>query len=203
MTIALDPGSFDALIFDCDGTLVDTAALHLRTLRMGLAEHGLNMETGWYMQRAGLAPADLLKDYETLIQPLPVAHEELWKRVAEFFQANMHTLEEVTIVADVARAWHGRVPMGVASNGEGANVVGSLKAAGLFPLFDSIVAIEDVRHGKPAPDIYLEAARRLNITPSRCLVLEDSDEGLRAAKAAGMRAIDIRPHYALTQATTL
>ncbi len=95
-------------------------------------------------------------------------------------------------VASLARLWHGRVPMAVASNGRRANVEASLGATGLLPLFDVLVAAEDVAAGKPAPDVFLESARRLGVEPAGCVVLEDSDEGLAAAHAAGMRSIDVR-----------
>ena len=80
----------------------------------------------------------------------------------------------------------------VASNGRRRNVEASLHVTGLLPLFDDIVSADEVAHGKPAPDVFLESARRAAAPPADCVVLEDSDEGLRGAAAAGMRAIDTR-----------
>jgi len=88
------------------------------------------------------------------------------------------------------------VPMAVASNGRRENVEASLTVTKLRPLFDFIVAAEDVERGKPAPDVFLEAARRMAVSPARCVVFEDSDEGLEAARRAGMRTIDIREYFA-------
>jgi HAD superfamily hydrolase (TIGR01509 family) len=82
--------------------------------------------------------------------------------------------------------------MAVASNGTRANVERTLVTVGLRRLFDELVAIEDVAHGKPAPDLYQEVARRLGVLPADCIVFEDTDEGLQAARGAGMRARDIR-----------
>jgi HAD superfamily hydrolase (TIGR01509 family) len=70
-------------------------------------------------------------------------------------------------------------------------------ATKLRPLFDYVVTAEDVGHGKPAPDVYLEAARRMKVDPTQCVVFEDSDEGLEAAHRAGMRGIDIRKEIKL------
>lgn len=192
MPLDLAPETFDGLIFDCDGTLVDTAPAHFAALQIAFTHFGLDLRASWYFARVGLTPHALLDAYEAEIAPLPVSRTDLLDIYTTAFQSEVHHLREVAIVADVARAWKGRVPMAVASNGERANVLGSLSSAGLLPLFDHVLAVEDVRHGKPAPDLFLECARRLQVPPGRCLVLEDSDEGLRAAHAAGMQAIDIR-----------
>ena len=82
--------------------------------------------------------------------------------------------------------------MSVASNGVRANVEATLVSAKLRSLFDYVVTADDVQHGKPAPDVYLEAARRMQVDPTHCVVFEDSDEGLEAAHRAGIRGIDIR-----------
>jgi beta-phosphoglucomutase-like phosphatase (HAD superfamily) len=193
MAIELEPGTFDAILFDCDGTLVDTYALHLKSLQTALEPYRLTMRRDWYMARTGLAPGQLLDEYAALVAPLPIAQDALIERVTTAFQANLCTLREISLVADLARAWHGRVPMAVGSNGTLINVRGSLEAAGLLAYFDATVAIEDVEFGKPAPDVYLEAARRVGVAAERCVVLEDSDEGMRSAVAAGMMAIDVRP----------
>jgi beta-phosphoglucomutase-like phosphatase (HAD superfamily) len=193
MAIELEKGSFDAILFDCDGTLIDTYALHLGSFQRTLAAYGLTMERDWYMARGGLTPEGLLLAYADQVAPLPATIDELMVRVTAEFQGNLHTLREISLVADLARAWHRQVPMAVASNGTHINVSGSLEAAGLLQYFDAIVAIDDVERGKPAPDVYLEAARRVGVVAERCVVLEDSDEGMMSAAAAGMMAIDVRP----------
>ncbi len=98
-------------------------------------------------------------------------------------------------VVQLARAYHGRLPMAVASGGTRPMVTKTLAAIGLLDLFDAVVTAEDVTHGKPAPDIFLEAARRLGVPPGRCVGFEDGDLGLQSVRAAGMVAIDVRPAY--------
>jgi beta-phosphoglucomutase-like phosphatase (HAD superfamily) len=122
----------------------------------------------------------------------PIDRTALFERNNVAFHAAIPLIEEITFVADVARAWQGRVPMSVASNGVRANVEATLVNAKLRPLFDYVVTADDVKRGKPAPDVYLEAARRMQVDPAKCVVFEDSDEGLEAAHRADMRGIDIR-----------
>lgn len=191
------PSEFSALIFDCDGTLVDTAPAHLAAVQQAIAPQGHTMPRDWYMARAGLTPDALLDSLEAEAQSLgnpatPLDRAVIFARYTGLFQESLQHLREVEAVASLAREWHGKVPMAVASNGRRANVESSLRATGLLSLFSHLVAAEDVARGKPAPDVFLEAARRLGAAPATCVVLEDSDEGLEAAHAAGMRSVDVR-----------
>ena len=195
MGISLQEGTFAGLIFDCDGTLVDTAPAHLAALQQGLAAHGLTIAKDWYYPRGGLTPDALMDDYEALLEAT-VPREDIFARYTEAFQAGLEQMKEVTVIAEIARRWHGRVPMAVASNGRKENVEASLAATKLRPLFDLIVAAEDVEQGKPAPDVFLEAARRMGVAAADCVVFEDSDEGLEGARRAGMRTVDIRAYFA-------
>jgi HAD superfamily hydrolase (TIGR01549 family) len=195
MGISLVEGTFAGLIFDCDGTLVDTAPAHLRALQEGLDVHGLTMTGEWYYPRGGLTPDALMNDYEALLG-ISVPREDILARHAVAFQAGLERLQEVTVIAEIARKWHGRVPMAVASNGQREHVEASLVVTKLRPLFDYIVAAEDVEQGKPAPDVFLEAARRMGVAAVDCIVFEDSNEGLEAARRAGMRTVDIREYFA-------
>ena len=192
MAISLVEGTFSALIFDCDGTLVDSAPAHLRSLQAAFKPLGLTVPPEWYGARHGLGPDALIDEYEAEFEPAPIDRKALFERNNIAYRLGIPLIQEIAFVADVARAWHGRVPMAVASNGVCANVEATLRATNLLQLFDYIITSEDVERGKPAPDVYLEAARRMKVEPPLCVVFEDSDEGLEAAGRAGMRAFDIR-----------
>lgn len=195
MAIALVAGSFRGLVFDCDGTLVDSAPAHLGALQKAMEPLGLTMTADWYYPRVGLGPDALLDQYEDHVAVKGLPRGEILGRYDVAFKQCLPLIREIRVIAEVAREWHGRVPMAVASNGRRENVEATLRVAGLLPLFDLIVGAEDVERGKPAPDVYLEAARRMMVAPEKCVAFEDSDEGLMAARAAGMRTVDIREHF--------
>jgi HAD superfamily hydrolase (TIGR01509 family) len=97
---------------------------------------------------------------------------------------------------DAVRRLAARFPLGLASSSNRELIDTVLDVAGLAPLFAATVSSEEVAHGKPAPDVYLEAARRLGIAPGRCTAVEDSHGGIRSAKGAGMRVVAIpNPSY--------
>jgi beta-phosphoglucomutase-like phosphatase (HAD superfamily) len=197
MAISLHEDSFSALIFDCDGTLVDTAPAHLRALQQALEPLALTMTPAWYYPRVGLTPDALMDEYEAQLSGAAPPRQGIFERYNVAFQSGLHLIEEIDVIAEIAREWRGRVPKAVASNGRRRNVEATLRVTKLLPLFDCIVAAEDVVHGKPEPDVFLEAARRMNVDPGRCVVFEDSNEGLEAAHRAEMRGIDIRAFYSL------
>lgn len=192
MTTLLRAGSFDALIFDCDGTLVDTAPAHLQAMRVALEQYGFTMTDEFYYPRAGITARSLVDEFEAQVAGAAIPTDEILDRYSVAFRDKLQLLEEITVITEIARTWKGRVPMAVGSNGRRAVVEATLTATHLRPLFDVVVVASDVGNGKPAPDIFLEAARRMQVSPSRCVVFEDTEEGLEAAQRAGMDGRDIR-----------
>lgn len=185
--------SYQALIFDCDGTLVHSGPLHYRALRESLRAQGLDISEQWYYQRLGLSRPVLFQAFErefgvTIDRP---AAENLGSRIYTEISPEVH---EISLIASIARSHYGNIPMAVASGGESVLTTASLRATGLLSLFDHIVTINDVGEGKPSPALFLEAARRLRTPPASCLIFEDSEEGLEAARRANIQAIDVRPH---------
>lgn len=183
--------SCEGLIFDCDGTLADTAPFHYESLRAALEEQGIDLPRDWYFARVGLSRAVLLREFEQAFaasfDPVAIAEtsEAIYAEIAG-------GVREISLIANIAREHRGRVPMAVASGGQRQLVMKTLTVTGLLPLFDHVVTVEDVGEGKPSPALFLEAARRLGIAPPDCLVFEDSDEGIEAARRAGMPSVDVR-----------
>jgi len=107
----------------------------------------------------------------------------------ELYHRLLPGVRPIEAVVSIARAMHGKKPLAVASGGGRKSVHATLTGLGLIHLFDTIVTSEDYKLGKPAPDPYLEAARRLGVDPSECLVFEDTEIGRQSAHAAGMECV--------------
>jgi beta-phosphoglucomutase-like phosphatase (HAD superfamily) len=179
-----------ALIFDCDGTLVDTPAVYARAWQTAFAEAGQDMEPAWYHERAGMSEYVLLDAFEKM-RDVKLDRQHVVQVMRQSALQGMEQVTEISLVADIARRFRGLKPMAVASGGPEIVVMSSLRATGLHPLFDTIVTIDAVENAKPAPDLFLEAATRLGVDPAGCLVFEDSPQGVDAAQAAGMPVIDV------------
>ena len=179
------------LIFDCDGTLVDSAPVYAKAWGAGFAVSGAAMADDWHHDRIGLSEHVLMQSFEDA-SGLTLDRSATVATMREAFLAKLTVLREIAAVADAARAAKGIMPLAVASGGPRAIVEPSLRHTGLAELFSAIVTLDDVGAPKPQPDLFLEAARRLGLEPASCLVLEDSIIGFKAAETAGMRWLDVR-----------
>ena len=185
------PSGTAAVLFDCDGTLVDTLELYRICWRQVFGRHGFEMTDEWYDTWSGHS----MEPY--LLAALPDIDDRKREQVAsegiELFLESTHLLQPLEHVVAIARHYHGRLPIAVVSGGPRASVLGSLGAVGVTDLFDLVVTADDVPHGKPAPDGYLLAMRLLEVSPEQCVAFEDSSSGITAAKLAGIPSIfDVR-----------
>lgn len=191
MRTPLTPDTALALLFDCDGTLVDSVATWERAWARALTEHGVQITPDWYHARAGLSPRDLIRaaaaDDRTRLDIDAVEA----RGIALYVDAAA-TVRPHQAVLDLAWAHHGRIPLAVVSGGPRAGVEAALHAVGARQLFDHVITIEDVDRGKPAPDLYLLALRAVARPAAACLADEDSTEGLQSAADAGVAVVDVR-----------
>lgn len=190
----LPPAHKKALIFDCDGTLADTFPAHYRVFRTLFTPKGIDFPAAFYAARLGLSRNKLLEAFH-----LETEAEFDVAAIAEnntaLFVDNIEAVKAIAPIEALVRHYHGQMKLGVASGGQTAIVTATLKAIGLYPLFDTVVTFEDTGIGKPAPDIYLKACENLKVAPADAHAYEDTDEGLEAAHAAGLSVSDIRPFY--------
>jgi beta-phosphoglucomutase-like phosphatase (HAD superfamily) len=186
----LPPGDFGGFIFDCDGTLADSMPLYHRSWQRALAAHGATFEFTWeiFMSRAGMSTALTIDGLnETFGTSLEAELVEAMHH-AEYLTL-MDTVRPIDAIVAVARAHYGRLPMSVASGGTRPLVERTLELIGVSELFPVVVVAADVPRGKPEPDIFLLAAKKMGVSPERCLVFEDGAPGILAAERAGMRAV--------------
>lgn len=187
------PDTIQGLIFDLDGTLIDTMAVHYRAWLTALAGTNIVFPEARFYGLAGTPTqkiASLLCAEHGRSDATALAHAK-----EQNFLASLPVLKPVLPVAALARRELGRRKLAVASGGTRAVVMQELAIIAMTDFFPVVVCADDVRHGKPAPDTFLEAARRMDIAPQHCAVYEDADLGFQAATAAGMYAVDVRPWY--------
>jgi beta-phosphoglucomutase family hydrolase len=186
----------EALIFDCDGTLADSMPLHWRAWKQVTQRYGLHFRQDRFYSLGGV-PAPDIAQLLSEEQGRPVDYRAVAREKEAVFEQLIPQIREIGMVAQIARDHHGRLPMAVASGGSRRVVTQTLRHLGMERLFQAVVVSEDVQRQKPAPDIYLEAARRLGVPPQNCRAYEDTDLGITAIRAAGMDAVDVRPLLAI------
>src|SRR5580658_3881349 len=187
------PHTFEprGLVFDCDGTLADTMPLHWRAWQLIARRHDLHFPEDRFYSLGGVPSRDILKmlakEQGVTLDHIAAAHEK-----ENVYLPMMSEVGPIHAVVEIARANHGKIPMAVASGGTQPIIVQVLEHLKIRHLFDAVVTSEMVKKQKPAPDIFLEAARRIGVDPKFCRAYEDTDLGLQAIRSAGMDAVDVR-----------
>ncbi|MEP4076900.1 HAD family hydrolase [Haloferula sp.] len=182
----------EAVIFDCDGTLVNSMPYHFEAWCEALEYYGAaNVLKEDVFYAMGGRPTkdivvDLNSDYGLKLDPEAVAMKK-----REAFLQRLDRIELIDEVVEHARNLRGKLPMAIATGGKRLVIEKTLQAVGVSDLFDDVVAAEDVTCGKPAPDIFLHAAKLLGVAPEKCLVLEDAPAGIMAAQLAGMTVVSV------------
>ena len=183
-----------AVVFDFDGTILDSETAEYQSHRQLFADHGLDLSEDEWATGVGLLKPDT-HWFDRLCarcaEPPTFARFRETTRI--YFRERVPAEPMPGIGALLGALVAAGVPRAVASAAPADWVVSGLDALHLVPTFDAIVTGDQVQNLKPAPDVYLEVARRLDIAPDRCVAIEDSGPGIAAARAAGMKTIAI-PH---------
>ncbi|MGN0384014.1 MAG: GNAT family N-acetyltransferase [Eubacterium sp.] len=177
-----------AIIFDMDGVLVNTEALHYKVNKTLLKEFGCRLEWDYYKQFIGSTNKymwpEIRKHYN-----IPVSAEELEKRAADikdkYILANGFPHID-GVEAMIKRLYNSKLKLAVASSSPIDYIKRAMEETGLYRYFDILVSSESVERPKPFPDVFIKAADLLQVSPRECVVVEDSENGVKAAKAAGM-----------------
>ena len=181
----------DAVIFDMDGLMVDTEMLAIEAWEAAARAHGAEIPRAVCIGMIGLNQRDseqLIADTLGAAFPLAAVRDEYLYRVQQRLdrgdvaaKPGLHELLDFLEACSVRKA--------VATSSARSDALKKLEAVGVLHRFPVLATADEVRRGKPAPDLFLLAAERLGVAPARCTVLEDSEAGIRAAVAAGMRAV--------------
>lgn len=183
------------LIFDCDGTLVDTMHLHWEAWEELFQEMGSEWPEEFKEfvdELCGVPTKGIVEKLNEKFH-FGLDVETFSKRKEELATTKLGRARSIAPVIDLVKEHHGKLPMAVASGGVRVNVERALDAVALKDYFETIVTACDPVAPKPSPEIFLEAAKRMGIEPQYCQVFEDGEVGLKAARDAGMIATDVRP----------
>ena len=185
------PFHIQGLIFDCDGTLADTMPLHWRAWQAIAVKYKLHFPIDRFYSLGGVPSRDILKMLAAE-QGVSLDHIKAGHEKENAYLPLLPQVEPIHAVVEIARESFGKIPMAVASGGTQQIIMQVLEHLKIRKLFDAVVTSEMVENQKPAPDIFLEAARRIGVEPKLCRAYEDTDIGLQAILAAGMEAVDVR-----------
>ena len=182
------------LIFDLDGTLIDSMPLHWRAWRDVCKELGADIEYEFFISHTGKSVEEiariLVEHYNMSCDPQQVVDGKK-KMVNE----HIKEVKEIKPVADVMRMNYQKLPMTVGTGSDRRRAMVMLDNAGFTKYFAGVVSADEVTRCKPDPETFLKCAEIMGVAPEECEVFEDGEPGLQAARAAGMIATDVRPYY--------
>ena len=194
MTLEIPEGDFKAYLFDCDGTIVDSMPLHYVAWKRVLSEQGCSFSEELFYAWGGMpirAIIAALNEEQGLSMPV----EETARKKERYYTEMIEDLKAIPEVLAHIEDQHGKIPFAVVSGSTRDSVETSLGALGLLGRFDTLVCAGDYAKGKPDPEPFLTAAQRLGVKPEECLVFEDAETGVAAARAAGMAVVKVPlPH---------
>ncbi len=181
-----------ALIFDMDGTLVDSGQLHEFSWRATLNTYNIPIDGPLMRSLAGVPTKETLA---LLIDKfgcqVAASVDEMNEFKEQCVRDNLHRFVQPTALFDLVKQYHGKKPMAIGTGANTAEALLVLKQCGLDTYLDVVVGADQVKHPNPAPDTFLRCAELLGVEPSRCVVFEDAKLGLQAAASAGMAGIDV------------
>ncbi len=182
-----------AVLFDMDGVLVDSEFLHIKAEKLTLAPYGIELSKEEINNFMGMGVKMMLR---SLIEKysLPITEETLFriheKNLSDSFQEELEIMPGAIEIINHLK--HRKIKLALASSSSLYLINLVLKIIHLESVFDVVISGEEVINGKPFPDIFRKAAELLNVQPDRCVVIEDSKNGVSAAKSAGMICIGFR-----------
>lgn len=189
---------YAALIFDMDGTLVDSGQLHEFAWSATLTQYGIPVDRALMRSLAGVPTQGTI---EILLKKFNIAPSATLAEINNFKEAwvhnNMQQFVKPTALIDVVKKYHGHKPMAIGTGAQTHEANTIVKLCGLDKYLSVIVGADQVQNPKPAPDTFLRCAELLKVPAEQCVVFEDSQLGLQAAASAGMAGVDVLLAHAI------
>ena len=183
---------YAALIFDMDGTLVDSGQLHEFSWRATLNKYNIPIDGPLMRSLAGVPTKEtlafLIQKFNCQVQ---TSLDEMNEFKEQCVRDNVQRYVKPTALFDLVKQYHGKKPMAIGTGANTPEALLVLQQCGIDSYLDAVVGADQVQHPKPAPDTFLRCAELLGVPPQNCVVFEDAQLGLQAAKSAGMAAVDV------------
>lgn len=194
--LSINPNA-KALIFDLDGTLADTMPVHFLAYKSVLEKYGIHFTPELFAKLAGIPAVGTIEKLNEWFGTKMNAEEVGHFKESEY-EKLMHKMKPVVPVVELAKKYHGVLPMAVGTGGYRRLAWKTMDILGLGKYFNILVSTEDVERPKPFPDTFLKCAELLGVEPRFCEVFEDAQLGIQAAKTAGMMATLVTDYYEVT-----
>ena len=194
MKLELPQGSFDAYLFDCDGTIVDSMPLHYKAWKQVLGEWNCEFSEERFYAWGGMPIVEIISTLNREYG-LSMPVEAVAKRKENLYFERLPELKPIPEVVEHILEQHGKIPLAVVSGSTRDSVEASLTTLQLLDRFDALVCAGEYQNSKPHPEAFLLAAEKLRVEPIKCLVFEDTNMGIEAATAAGMKSARVPPPW--------
>ena len=194
MKLKLPAGSFRAYLFDCDGTIADSMPLHYLAWKQALGEWNCEFDEKLFYAWGGMPVAEIISSLNQR-HGLKMPVQTVAGRKENLYYELLPQLKAVPEVLEHIEEGHGRIPFAVVSGSTRESVAASLASLHLLDRFETLVCAGDYQESKPDPEGFLLAAARLGVVPESCLVFEDTEMGIQAARAAGMASVKVPPPW--------
>lgn len=194
MKLGLPTGDFRAYLFDCDGTIADSMPLHYKAWKQALGEWNCEFSEERFYAWGGMPIVEIISTLNAEYG-LSMPVEVVAKRKESLYFERLPELEPVPEVVEHILGQHGKIPFAVVSGSTRDSVEASLRRLKLLDRFSALVCAGDYQRSKPHPEGFLLAAEKLKVPPTSCLVFEDTDMGIEAASAAGMKSVRVPPPW--------
>ena len=190
MELTVDPKA-RGLIFDLDGTLVDSMPLHYEAWREVCARIGFDFTNEFFYAHAGMSSDRIFAEIKSIING-DFDPDALSDEKERIYESKIDKLTLIEPVFKIVRDYHSKLPMSIGTGSPSGHSWKAMKAMGLDKYFDIVIGKEVISKPKPDPETFLKCAEAMHVEPQSCQVFEDGDFGIQAAKNAGMIATDIR-----------
>ena len=191
-----------ALVFDCDGTLVNSGSIHLNAWRKAIISFNGVYDESFLVVRNGLPLSRIIQDYNQAFN-MQINVKQFERKKNAFVQDALHSVECITEISNILIQNYQNYPIAVISGGNRKDVLASLKANGLFDKCELIITADDEHPPKDQPEAYIELANLLNVAVESCHFFEDGYFAIKAARQAGMQVTDVNQYLEQRLADTL